>query len=197
MSLYSSYKEYDIRCMECGARIASHAAQYELLRESNSAEQTFAVMGDIFGCIACRVALENPRIINFNTENRAVIEGLMAVDQADGPTFDLERDTLQNFAHCYPYTGLNSEQSGLTLNINIRVPLKITKALAGPAIPLPGQVIPPQGGTAPQEPKPFIDPTVIGIPTINSDPNIPLNTIYVGAKKYYCLEVSGATYLAI
>lgn len=76
-----SYKEYPIRCKTCNEQIACFASLYENhINSGATIEDTLNMMDIMNPC--SRQAFMNPSTVNFNMENRKIIEGFETVETA-------------------------------------------------------------------------------------------------------------------
>ena len=177
-----TYKEYPIRCKTCNEQIAAFSGLYEdLLGTGLSREEALNELGISNWC--SRIAMMNPTVVNFNMENREVIEGHKNVDVITDPAPYLTDPTSRpSFPACLnPMPRAAVNLPGLTQAGTARAPGGIP---LGEGIPITTPV-----GTG------FNVPEVVGIPTINDDPSRAKQVINVGVGRQ-ARVLNGRTYLA-
>lgn len=191
------YKEYPIRCKTCNNTIASKIEKYEqFISIEMTPEEAFNELGIENTC--CRSAISNPVNVFFNMENRKAILGLVDVNFVNEP------DPIGKHKYAPVVTMCTSIEFGQdveteTHQINITkefAPKKESKSKKYKNVkteifesPQKEQLY------VAKEQQPFVEPTEIGIPTINPDPENPNIEIEVGASKIVQI-LSGRTYLA-
>ena len=171
------YPEYNIRCMTCGANIASKSYEFKtLLNQGDSVENALNQMNIMRYC--CRKSFMSPTIVFMNMENRPLIEGLKTIDQVSGPDSTTVHAVKSVFSACIdPKQPING---GVTITPSQNpVGPKGTGINVGQAFDLSS----------------FELPTTITFPTINRDNSRPMEMMYVGADKESAI-LDGRTYLA-
>jgi len=241
-----TYKEYPIRCKTCNEQIACFAEEYENLVDSGlTIEETLNTMDIMHPC--SRQAFMNPVTVNFNMENREVIEGFKTVDTVTDEDIQKESTSRPVFTACLGDPLVT--KAPLIIGVKT-VPTVQTRVQAAAVVPTTrlqigaglqtiqraqptvqttqkdtpktnifniGQIVPvdviapiisrmelglemqPVGEGIPInfnfDVGEFVEPTIVGVPTINNNPLIPLEKQYVGAGKYSQI-LNGRTYLA-
>lgn len=214
-----TYREYPIRCKTCNEQIACFAPDYEaFIGAGYTIEQALNELGIMDYC--SRIAMMNPVIVGFNMENREVIEGFRSVDAAIEANARKESPGRPIFTACLGQAFTNAPTAPLiTVQPRGTVPprpvvVQPTGGLLKPLGPVPTpaafQTLTQQALQAQiEELGPgipvnipehvitgeFIEPTMVGVPTINPNPLAPVATINVGAGKQTKV-LSGRTWVA-
>ena len=200
----ATYDEYPIRCKTCNEQIACHANAYlDLLRSDLSKEEALNQLGIMAPC--SRIAMTHPTTVFFDMENRQVVEGFIDVVEAREETAKNESHANPIFSKCIgagnlaPVTGLQVGQPkiiGMAPAVPVAIPvvkpttLQIvpptkTNVLAlKPVQPTAEQVGIPIKEAPLGVQMPFVEPSQVSFPTINPDPSIKKQMVYVGANKY-------------
>lgn len=171
------YHEYNIRCMTCGANVASKSYSYiALLNQGLTVEVALNELGIMRYC--CRKSFMSPTVVFMNMENRPLIEGFKTLDQVSGPDATTVHAVKSVFTACIdPKQPVNG---GVTITPSQNsVGPKGTGINVGEAFDLSN----------------FELPTTITFPTINRDNSRPMEMMYVGADKESAI-LDGRTYLA-
>ena len=100
-----TYREYVIRCKTCNEQLACFSQTYEdLIANGLTIEETLNNLGIMLPC--SRAAMMNPTYVNFNMENRDVVEGLRSVESVEDDFVyrDPAKESTTNpiFASCLP-----------------------------------------------------------------------------------------------
>jgi DNA-directed RNA polymerase subunit N (RpoN/RPB10) len=104
-----SYDEYPILCYSCFDPIACRAAAYnERVHGGLTQEEALNSMGLMDPC--CRIMMMNPSPVPFNMENRAAIEGLIPVEEAEDVTFNQLSMLNTGFKKFYSCIDLEHEE---------------------------------------------------------------------------------------
>jgi DNA-directed RNA polymerase subunit N (RpoN/RPB10) len=196
-----SYREYPIRCKTCNAQISRYSDAFEQLvtgfaGQPNPVEQALNELGITNYC--CRIALMTPTIVQFDMENRELIEGFINVDIAE-PDARPTRGGQMTFATCInPKTDAARQGPAGSAVAGPVTSQPVASAIQPLAVPKLAGLAPLQIGVVPlpegSVPKEFIEPTMVGVSVINKS-NIPQTIIPVGAGKQVSL-LSGRTFLA-
>lgn len=205
----ATYDEYPIRCKTCNEQIACHADAYLGLLQSNlSKEEALNQLGIMAPC--SRIAMTHPTTVFFDMENRQVIEGFIDVVDAKEETAKNESHINPVFSKCIgagnlaPTTGLQVGQPkiiGITpvaapvarpTTLQIVPPTKTNVLALKPVQPTAEQVGIPIKEAPLGVQMPFIEPSQVSFPTINSQHEG--MKVYIGANKY-TIVLDGRTFL--
>lgn len=202
-----------MKCKTCNSQVACFSAQYERsLSNGYSIEEALNDLQIMNVC--CRAAMKNPTIVTFEMGNREVIEGTKRASdvlyETISPPFELEpflsriqtqetQPSLQGRTTIRPlapkeksrglHTGLlsslsRSESAELSSLLSLAGDISMFNTTLDPGIEVE------------VEGEEFLEPTIPGFPTINSDRTRVTRTIEVGAGRK--VEVlNGRTYLAV
>lgn len=216
-----SYREYVVRCKTCNTPLAHLAQTYEdLLASGLTIEQALNNLG--LDMPHCRAAMMNPTYVNFNMENRDVVEGVRTAESVEEDFLQRDPSTEGTgnpiFVSCLPpnvnnLPTLQPTTSPRTLGIQTvtTLPIRSPTRSVGTAQVQPTQVIAPiiamdlsalnqpLGAGIPVQQlevdTEFKEPTIPGVPTINHNPKLAPVYVDVGAGKK-CVVLNGRTYLA-
>ncbi len=215
-----SYREYVVRCKTCNTPLAHLAQTYEdLVANGLTIEEALNNLG--LDMPHCRAAMMNPTYVNFNMENRDVVEGIRTVESVEEDFLqrDPTKESTSNpiFVSCLPPTvgnlpTLQPTMSTRTLGIQTLTTLPTRL----PARPISTNQVQPTQTIAPiiamdlsalnqplgagipvqqlEVDTEFKEPTIPGVPTINPNPKLAPVYIDVGAGKK-CVILNGRAYL--
>lgn len=183
-----SYREYPVRCPTCGGQLACFSKLFETLIENDTIENALNLLGIDDYC--CRMLMINPVIVFFNMENRELIEGFKGIDQVNDDDSQKESTSIPIYTPCL------SEETKPSISLTLLS--KPNLSIAHPIIPDIGMKSSSMGEPISLEeklPENFVEPELVGVPTINRNILKELDKIYVGAKKKTQV-LNGRTYLA-
>lgn len=217
-----TYEEYPVRCKTCNEQLACFSSDYNALLQAGLTQEEALNQLNIMNYCS-RIAMMNPTIVAFNMENREVIEGFKNVDAATEEDAQRESTSRPVFSSCIGLQAgppLLGEQmvpprvQALPIRpATLQLPVQpLTQRTQEPFVPI--QIARPQpvatgivkdiniedlGVGIPVKDAvditKFREPTAVGVPTINPDPTIPQERVYVGAGKHVEM-LNGCTYLA-
>lgn len=209
----TNYKEYPIRCKTCNGQIACFSKSYESLIKDSSLTSEDALNKLGIKNFCCRIAMLNPTIVPFNIENRRMVEGL------DSLTESFETISQRIFKSCIDKAKAKQEFQ-VSRGVSALKALSSRTSISLPKSPKPstGTIVSSLDITQKSQPvgvgipisqesterKEFIEPTDVGVPTINE---IPLNELPHSIRQEVIKEINvgndkkvkvlyGRTYLA-
>ena len=187
------YYQYPIRCPSCNEHIACLSRYFiNLVENGTPTEDALNEIGLYKWC--SRIAMLNPSPVFFNMENIDVIEGLASVEHSDELLYMKSEykpvkteGTLVDGEEVFEFLAAQGKaprkkalEKQLKFSRGEEVELDIYEG-----IPVSEPI---EGGG-------FIEPTIIGIPTINNARNDELIIVPVGDRKT-TIFLKGRTYLA-
>lgn len=210
-----TYKLHPVRCFTCGNQIQARADAFEYYSEIyGSMEDAANSLGLMEPC--CRIALMVPTIINFNMENRRLVETLRSDGSLNHRLTQKENAAVSVFGSCMtgnvPGRNLNTTgapakllfDNKLSTNISDmqvdmdNVSSKIAGISTGTEITendMKNKGIPLNQLKLETDEENFVYPTMVGIPVINYNKNLKEEYADVGDNKKV-LILNGRTYLA-
>lgn len=210
-----TYELHPIRCFTCGNQIQARAEAFAYYaRLMGSMEEAVNALGLMEPC--CRMALMVPTIINFNMENRRLVETLRSDGFLNQKMTPKENAAISVFGSCMtgniPGGNLNTAgkpaellfDNKLSMNIgDITVDMenmrsKIIGISTGTELTendMDNNGIPLNQLRLVTDEENFVYPTMVGIPVINYNKNLKEEYADVGDNKKV-LILNGRTYLA-